>query len=37
MGAVHMERPGIMNGNTVKYPVIYNKPYPDWKGSGADG
>ena len=28
---------GTINGNTVEYPMICNKPYPDWKGNGADG
>jgi len=32
-----MARSGTINGNTVEYLENYNKPYPDWKGNGADG
>lgn len=28
---------GTINGNTVEYPVLYSKPYPEWKRNGADG
>jgi hypothetical protein len=28
---------GILRGNALEYSVIYSKPYPDWRGNGADG